>query len=148
MGQTTIPLYEQSIPNSIPSPNREVNDGGRIANITVPSLTIFLPPPEKSNGCAVVICPGGGYRINAMQHEGFDVARKLNAIGITAFVLKYRIPDDATMHQKEIGPLQDAQQAMRIVRDRSKEWGVDFKRVGILGFSAGGHLASTVGTHL
>ncbi|MFM8739531.1 MAG: alpha/beta hydrolase, partial [Cytophagales bacterium] len=81
------------------------------------------------------------------MHEGSDVAKKLNEWDITAFVLKYRVPNDATMANKEIGPLQDAQQAIKVVRERSKELGIDPTRVGMMGFSAGGHLASTAGTH-
>ena len=108
---------------------------------------VYLPPKEKANGIAVVICPGGGYGINAIKHEGTDVAEQLNKAGIAAFVLKYRLPSDKTMKDKSIGPLQDAQQAIKIVRQRAKEWNVDPAKIGIAGFSAGGHLASTAGTH-
>ena len=94
-----------------------------------------------------MICPGGGYTIVAAGHEGYDVARRFNEAGVAAIVLKYRIPDDSTMVNREIGPLQDAQRAILVVRDRAKEWNLDPDRVGILGFSAGGHLASTEGTH-
>ncbi|HTB24525.1 MAG TPA: alpha/beta hydrolase, partial [Puia sp.] len=90
---------------------------------------------------------GGGYINLAMGYEGEDVARKFNESGIAAFVLKYRIPDDNTMIRKEIGPLQDAQRAILIIRSRAKEFGIDTNRIGIMGFSAGGHLASTAGTH-
>jgi acetyl esterase/lipase len=106
-----------------------------------------LPAKEKANGTAVIICPGGGYHINAIEHEGTDVAKQFNEMGVTAFVLKYRIPNDATMENKEIGPLQDAQRAIQLVRGRAKEWNVNPNRIGIMGFSAGGHLASTAGTH-
>ncbi|HPM30733.1 MAG TPA: alpha/beta hydrolase [Chryseolinea sp.] len=151
MAQTIIPLYADNIPNSKPAPNEEVTevkDGiMRISKISIPTLTIFLPPTDKANGTAVVICPGGGYWINASSHEGTDVAKKFNEMGVTAFVVKYRIPNDATMPNKEIGPLQDAQQAMKIVRERAKEWNINPDRIGIMGFSAGGHLASTAGTH-
>lgn len=149
--QAVIPLYEGAIPNSIPGPDKETQDssGGifRIAKISRPTLTIYLPPKEKATGAAVVICPGGGYWIVAAGHEGKDVAERLNASGIAAFVLKYRIPDSTTMINKEIGPLQDAQRAIQIVRSRAAEWGIDPHRIGIAGFSAGGHLASTAGTH-
>jgi len=152
MAQTIIPLYaDNNIPNSKPAPNEEVTevkDGiTRISKISIPTLTIFLPPKEKANGTAVVICPGGGYWINASSHEGTDVAKKFNEMGVTAFVVKYRIPNDATMKVKEIGPLQDAQQAIKIVRERASEWKINPDRIGIMGFSAGGHLASTAGTH-
>jgi len=118
-----------------------------VSKITKPTLTIFLATKEIANGTAVIIYPGGGYRINAIEHEGMDVAKKFNEMGISAFVLKYRIPNDATMEKKEVGPLQDAQQAIKIVRERASEWNIDPNRIGIMGFSAGGHLASTTGTH-
>lgn len=151
MAQQTIPLYSGTIPNSKPTPNEEqtVVDGGitRISRISEPNMTVFIPEQGKANGTAVVIFPGGGYWINAIGHEGYDVARKFNEWGITAFVVKYRIPNDATMLFRDTGPLQDAQQAIHIVRTRANEWSVDPKRIGIMGFSAGGHLASTAGTH-
>ena len=149
--QTVIPLYKDSIPNSKPAKDEEKvelrNGITIISKISRPTLTVFLPPKEKANGTAVVICPGGGYWVNASVHEGSDVAKVFAAMGVAAFVLKYRIPDEATMVNREIGPLQDAQQALKTVRDRAKEWNVNPGRVGIMGFSAGGHLASTAGTH-
>lgn len=107
-----------------------------------PTLTIFQAPADKRTGAAVIVCPGGGYQGLAITYEGYDVAKRLNASGITAFVLKYRL----SPYRHPI-PLQDAQRAIRIVRSRAKEWGVDPGQIGILGFSAGGHLASTAGTH-
>jgi acetyl esterase/lipase len=149
--QTVMPLYSGSIPNSKPGPDLETSEseGGilRIGKISRPTLTIYLPPKEKASGAAVVICPGGGYTIVAAGHEGADVAKRLNEAGVAAFVLKYRIPDSSTMVNKEIGPLQDAERAMQIVRSHAGEWGLDVHRIGIMGFSAGGHLASTAGTH-
>jgi acetyl esterase/lipase len=149
--QEVIPLYRSDIPNSKRSPDKETKEDYNgipvISKISTPSLTIFLPPKDKANGCAIVICPGGGYWVNAYIHEGTDVAKKFNEMGVAAFVLKYRIPEDETMIDKQIGPLQDAQQAIRMVKQNSKLWNVDPQRVGILGFSAGGHLASTAGTH-
>ena len=146
-----IPLYPGSIPNSKTVPDKEYSDydGNRliIHKVTLPTLSIFLPPKEKASGAAVIICPGGGYSVLAFAHEGTDVAERFNQSGIAAFVLKYRIPDDSTMVNKEIGPIQDAQRAIQIVRSRAKEWGIDPKKIGIMGFSAGGHLASTAGTH-
>jgi acetyl esterase/lipase len=151
MAQLTINLYSGAIPNSKPTTEQEVTeqrDGiSIVSKITKPTLTIFLAPKETAVGTSVIICPGGGYWVNAISHEGTDVARKFNEMGVSAFVLKYRIPNDATMEKKEIGPLQDAQQAIKIVRQRASEWGLDQHRVGIMGFSAGGHLASTAGTH-
>jgi acetyl esterase/lipase len=151
LAQTIIPLYPNIIPNSKVAPDEEISeqrDGITIVSkISKPTLTIFLPAKEKANGTAVVICPGGGYWINAISHEGTDVAKRFNEMGVAAFVVKYRIPNDATMLNREIGPLQDAQQAIKTVRQRAKEWNVNVNQIGIMGFSAGGHLASTAGTH-
>jgi acetyl esterase/lipase len=151
LAQQTIPLYQGEIPNSKPSAVEEqveFRDGIVIVSkISQPSLSIYLPPKEEASGTAVIICPGGGYRINALSHEGTDVARVFQKMGVAAFVLKYRVPDENTMVNREIGPLQDAQQAIRVVRLRAAEWGVNPERIGIMGFSAGGHLASTAATH-
>ncbi len=149
-GQTVMPLYTDSIPNFIFTKDEETtaNNGVLIiSKVSRPTLTAYLPPKEKMNGTAVIICPGGGYGVLAAGHEGADVAKELNKYGVAAFVLKYRIPSDATMKNKEIGPLQDAQEAIKMVRDRAKEWNINVNRIGIMGFSAGGHLASTAGTH-
>ena len=108
-----------------------------------PSLTIYLPPADKANGSAVVVCPGGGYGGLAVGHEGKDPAEWLNRHGIAAFVLRYRL--GPRYHHP--APMQDAQRSMRIVRSGAKEWNLDPKRIGIWGFSAGGHLASTAATH-
>lgn len=150
--QHVIPLYPKGIPNSKPAANTEKEEvrknGTRsITNISIPTLTIFLPASPAATRTAVVICPGGGYHANAIKHEGLDIAKRLNEWGIAAFVLKYRLPSDAYMVDKEIGPLQDAQEAIRIVRERAREWNIDPAHVGIMGFSAGGHLASTAATH-
>lgn len=149
--QQTIRLYEQSIPNSKSSPNQERHevrseDRETITAISIPEMIVFLPERPAVTRTAVIIFPGGGYHLNAIKHEGLDIARKFNEWGIAAFVVKYRIPNDATMQNKEIGPLQDAQQAMALVRKHATKWNVDPARVGIMGFSAGGHLASTAGT--
>ena len=150
--QTQIPLYGGSIPNAKKIADNEwteKRDDGitAIHNITVPSLTIYEAPKEKATGTGVIICPGGGYGIVAISHEGFDVAKQFNAMGVTAFVLKYRIPTDSTMENKEIGPLQDAQRAIQYVRENAKKYHLKKNKIGILGFSAGGHLASTASTH-
>jgi acetyl esterase/lipase len=147
----TIDLYPGEIPNSKLSTNEETteqSDGLTIVSkITKPTLTIFLVPKEAANGTAVIIFPGGGYWVNAIGHEGMDVAKQFNEMGVTAFVVKYRIPDEATMEKKEIGPLQDAQQAIKIVRQGAPAWNIDPDKIGVVGFSAGGHLASAAGTH-
>lgn len=151
MSQTIIPLYPDKIPNSKPSKNEESSEtiGGilRISKVSVPTLSIYLPAKEKATGTAVIICPGGGYSILAAGHEGVDVAKKFNEMGIAAFVLKYRIPNSETMVDPSIGPLQDAQQAIKLVRDGAAKWGIKTNHIGIMGFSAGGHLAATAGTH-
>lgn len=149
--QQVLPLYGQ-VPNSKPIRNREHIDTAkdgivRISKVTEPQLLVFLPKHHKKPVSAVVICPGGGYGILAASHEGTDVAKVFNDWGIAAFVLKYRLPDDSSMVDKEIGPLQDAQRAIQMVRENAKEWGVNPSAIGIMGFSAGGHLASTAGTH-
>ncbi len=108
-----------------------------------PSLAIFLPPAETATGTAVVVCPGGGYGNLAIDHEGKQIALWLNALGVAAFVLRYR---HAPCYRHP-APLHDAQRGLRIVRAHANEWGVDPARIGIWGFSAGGHLAATAGTH-
>ena len=150
--QEVIPLYNDSVPNSIRSTLQEVADTGkegiiRISKVTQPTLTVYTPPAGGANGTAVIICPGGGYGILAFNHEGINVAKIFTEWGVTAFVLKYRLPNDAIMIDKTIGPLQDAQRAIQLVRERSAEWNINPKHVGIIGFSAGGHLASTSATH-
>jgi acetyl esterase/lipase len=148
--QSIIHLY-QVIPNSLKSTVTEQSDSlskrGKVSHVTDPTLTIFLPETSLSTGTAVIICPGGGYSYLVVNDEGANVAKQLNKKGIAAFVLKYRLPDDRIMKNKSIGPLQDAQQAIKIVRENSKEWHVDTAKVGIMGFSAGGHLAATLCTH-
>jgi acetyl esterase/lipase len=153
--QQELPLYGTGpIPNSKPGPDQEIRDPGTrgpedygLSKVSRPTLTVFLPEKGKATGMGIVVCPGGGYSHLAMGHEGLEIAHMLNEAGIAAFVLKYRLPADETMVDKTIGPLQDAQRAIQLVRRQAKEWGVDTTRVGIMGFSAGGHLASTAGTH-
>lgn len=150
--QQVIPLYSDSIPNSKPTPNEESIGADKngvviISKISRPALTLFLPPKDQANGTAVIICPGGGYWVEAVDLEGSDIARKFTEMGVTAIVLKYRLPSDETMIDREIGALQDAQQAIKIVRERAKDWNINPSRIGIMGFSAGGHLAANAGTH-
>lgn len=144
-----LPLYKK-IPNFIDAPNNEVEatTGGilRISKVSVPGYQFFSAGNDGIKPC-VVICPGGGYGILAASHEGTDVAKYFNSIGVHALVLKYRIPSSENQVDKEIAPLQDAQQAIFLVRKNAKEWGVNPSKVGIMGFSAGGHLASTLATH-
>lgn len=148
--QVTVPLYDK-IPNSKPSVDKETSvtsDGIlRISKVSVPTLTMYRPPAGSKKTAAVIICPGGGYGILAASHEGSDVAKVFNEWGITAFVLKYRLPDDSIMVDKSIGPLQDAQRAVQLVRQNAVQWNIDPGKIGIMGFSAGGHLAATASTH-
>jgi len=146
--QTIMPLYDGKIPNNIATSKKEIDLGnGRITGITVPQLIVFLPQKIDSLRAAVIICPGGGYARLAMDHEGYEVAKALNAHGIAAFILKYRIPNDSFMTNKQIVPLQDAEKAIQLIREKATEWNINPNNVGIMGFSAGGHLASTLGTH-
>ena len=143
-------LYKGRVPNATNAPDKENTTIGvdkvmRVAKVSLPSITMYKP--AQQNGMSIIICPGGGYSILAWNKEGTDVAEEFNTWGITAFVLKYRLPDDTTMVDKSIGPLQDAQQAVRLVRSNAADWGLDKNRIGIMGFSAGGHLASTAATH-
>jgi acetyl esterase/lipase len=149
----SIPIWPKSIPNSINAVDyteKEVMKEGQMqstSQVTNPNLSIYLSKKELANGSAVIIFPGGGYSHLAMYKEGQKVAEWLNSIGITAFVLKYRLPSDLIMKDKTIAPLQDAQEAIRIIRRNAKEWNIDPTKIGVLGFSAGGHLASTLSTH-
>lgn len=122
---------------------REKDDGlVRLTNVTVPTITLYRPAKGvKNTGAAVLVCPGGGYGILAISHEGTEVCEWLSQIGVTAVLLKYRVPRREGL-DKHHAPLQDAQRAMSLVRKRANEWGVDPKKIGVLGFSAGGHLAT------
>ena len=117
----------------------------RIGNVSVPTLTIYRPPKHKNTGAAVVVCPGGGYRILAMDLEGTEVCQWLNSAGITAVLLKYRVPARQGL-ERYAAPLQDAQRALGLVRFHAAEWHIDSKRIGIMGFSAGGHLSAVAST--
>jgi acetyl esterase/lipase len=116
-----------------------------VRNVHDPSLTVFLPPREKATGAAVVVCPGGGHRLLVYNSEGVEAARFLNELGVAAFVLKYRLGrDENTPYSIEKHALEDGQRAIRLVRSRAAEWGVDPNRIGIMGFSAGGEVVSMV----
>jgi len=147
--QTVIPLYSGNVPNNRPVVNQENaitrDNVTRISKISQPTLTVYKP--QKPNGKSVIICPGGGYSILAFDKEGTRVAEEMNRWGITAFVLKNRLPDDSINIDKSLAPLQDAQQAIRMIRQQAKNFGINPHQIGIMGFSAGGHLASTAATH-
>lgn len=145
-----IPLYMGEIPNSISYDLEETTTGEeetiRYYNVSVPTLSVFLPPDDIATGAAVIICPGGGYSYVACG-SGYVVAEALAENGIAAFVLKYRLPIDLIMADKATGPLQDAQEAIKTVRELAGQWGIDPDRVGIMGHSAGGHVAVSAGVH-
>ena len=151
-GQSVINLYQGEIPgaiNTVDGQKKEVAKDAAIylSKVSVPTLTVFLPSGKNTSTAAVIICPGGGYGGLSMTHEGTEVAELFAKNGIAAFVLKYRLPSDKIMKQKEFGPLQDAQEAMVLLRKDAKKWNLDTAKIGIMGFSAGGHLAATAGTH-
>jgi acetyl esterase/lipase len=151
--EKAIALYPNGIPNAKPTPasyiekNDKSNNDEWVIMVSTPTLIPFIPEKGTTNGTAILIFPGGGYGGLSMDKEGYRVAKEFNKIGVTAFVVKYRLPSDDIMANKIIGPLQDAQQAVYMVRKHAAEWGVKTDKIGIIGFSAGGHLASTEGTH-
>ncbi len=139
---TIIPLWPEGVPGAKSNLGDEVHDNeGRISNVSVPTLTVYAPAVDHPNGTAVIVCPGGGYSRLSTEREGVQYARWLGTLGVTAFVLKYRM--------QEFGhpaPLQDVLRAMRIVRSRAAEFGIRPDRIGVMGSSAGGHLAASAGT--
>ncbi len=148
--QMHIKLYADSVPGAkqIPEDYREMTDSnGYIYKVSRPELIAFFPANPKENGTSVIICPGGGYRLLVNSYEGIDVAKAFNEIGITAFVLKYRLPNDSIMFNKATAPLQDAEMAIKTVRENAVAWHLNSEKVGIVGLSAGGHLAASLGTH-
>lgn len=147
-----ISIWEGQIPGEIivNYEEQEIYQGNELqstSRVVVPTITIYTPTEIKSNGTSVIIFPGGGYSHLSMNKEGKKVAKWLNSLGITAFLLKYRMPSDLTMRDKTIGPLQDAQEAVRMVRRNAKKWNLDSNKIGVIGFSAGGHLAATLSTN-
>ena len=148
-----IPLWPNGAPSALSAPSyiqeSQLDALGNIrgySKVSQPDITVFLADKETSNGTAVIICPGGGYSHLAIRKEGYKVAEWFNSLGISAFVLKYRMPSDQTMEDKSIGPLQDAQEAVRMVRRNADKWHIDPTKIGIMGFSAGGHLAASLST--
>lgn len=135
--QQILSLYADSIPNSKVLLNGDES----------PTLQVYMPLKKKANGTAVIIFPGGAYAFLAYADEGVTVAQAFAEKGITAFVVKYRLPKNLTMRDKSFGPLMDAQQAIKTVRGKALSWDIDPNKIGVIGYSAGGHLASTLGTH-
>ena len=146
----TLPLYEGTIPNAKGAAGKEKvvkTDIISISEVQAPDIAVYLPSKRFATGQAVVICPGGGYWILAYDLEGTDIASYLNSIGVAAAVLKYRLPTSCNCTEPEKVPLMDALRAIRLVRHHATEWNIDAKKIGVMGFSAGGHLASTAATH-
>lgn len=146
-----VDIWGDHIVNYQPSDEKEFQDKDRnilwIEKIQKPSLQVFLPVKRNRTGQAVVICPGGGYKGVAYDWEGTEFAKYLNSRGVVAFVLKYRMPQSKSVKVSHKAPIQDAKRAIRWVRYNASKWGVNPDRVGVMGFSAGGHLASTLSTH-
>ena len=137
VAQQVLPLYSDTVPGSLVKLSKE----------EAPTLTLYLPIKEKATGTAILIIPGGAYGFLAFEEEGIAIAKAFSEKGIAAFVLKYRLPKRETMLDKSFGPLMDAQQAMKVIRSSAANWNLNPAKVGVIGYSAGGHLASTLGTH-
>jgi acetyl esterase/lipase len=145
-----LDLYKGQIPNSRPTSvteKLEKGDYNKITLVSNPDISVYLPTKKYATGQAVIICPGGGYIQLSVDLEGSDIAGYLNSIGVAAIILKYRLPSDKSNIEPDKAPLMDAQRAMRLVRYNASKWNIDSHKIGIMGFSAGGHLASTLGTH-
>jgi acetyl esterase/lipase len=150
-GNETILLFPEGTPGlkagiQIPEDSKTSDGVTRVKDVTQPAL-YFFKAKKQTTDATVIICPGGGYGILAIDHEGYDIAQWFNERGISVFVLKYRLPQENLFDNDEIRPLQDAQQAIRIVRKNAAKYAISPEKVGIMGFSAGGHLASTASTH-
>lgn len=147
--QQTIALFPQGVPNSIPGIDSEYSKGEGaerlIFNVRNPTLTIYLPPKQKSTGAAIIICPGGGYGCVVIDWEGHRIAKAFAKKGIACFILKYRLPNDKMMQDRTLGPLEDVQQAILTVRKKYRDYSIDTSKIGVMGFSAGGHLAAMAG---
>lgn len=145
-----LPLWPADVPNQLESDQQEDQEQREIlwiTNVQNPSVSVYLPAKRHASGQAVLVCPGGGYSGLAYNWEGTDIARWLTSKGIAGIVLKYRLPSPDSQPTPRMAPLQDAKQAIRLVRNHADEWNIDPEKVGVMGFSAGGHLASTLGTH-
>ncbi|MEZ4826566.1 MAG: alpha/beta hydrolase [Bacteroidia bacterium] len=149
--QNLLPLWAGGPPDCVEAIETElVQDnriGRRLAKVKIPGLEVHLPPDSIATGTGVIICPGGGYTILAWDWEGTDIANWYNQQGIAAFILQYRLPHWMSSECRSTVALADAQRAIRLVRSKASEYKIDPAKIGIMGFSAGGHLASTAGTH-
>ncbi len=136
-----LPLWPEGVPGARPDPGPEQNLDGRISNVSEPTLTFVAPAVDRPNGAAVIICPGGGYSMLSFEREGRQYANWLSTLGVTSFILKNRLKESG-----HPAPLQDVLRAVRIVRSRAAEFAIDPARIGVMGSSAGGHLAASAGT--
>jgi acetyl esterase/lipase len=146
--QEFVPLWpEGKKPNFNGKKVTDTLYNDRIWRVGTPGMYAFVVPPSENKGTAVLICPGGGYERLSHLYNGFNLAKWYNSIGVNAFVLIYRLPHQADLQQRQLAPLQDAQRAMRIIRANAIQWNIKTDKVGVMGTSAGGHVASTLGTH-
>jgi len=145
--QEFIPLWTTGkMPNSKGIALKDEIRNERIYQVGIPGFYAFFPSNQENKGAAVLICPGGGYERLAYVISGTQLAKWFNSIGISAFVLNYRLPDSPDLKQREIAPLQDAQRAVKIIRANAEKWQIEADKIGVLGTSAGGHLAANLGT--
>ncbi|WP_443936787.1 alpha/beta hydrolase [Pedobacter sp. MW01-1-1] len=149
LAQERIPLYAAEIPlaKKLTVSVQDEFSKGVYSRVISPSVEIYLPTKEKATGTAVLICPGGGYSVLVYDGEGVATAKLLAKNGIASFVLKYRLPNDSLQMDKSKAPLQDAQQAMFLIRKMAAKWNINPNKIGIMGFSAGGHVAASLATH-
>lgn len=146
-GQEFVPLWEKGkMPNSRGMYLKDDIRNERIYQVGRPGFYAFFPSRQENTGAAVLICPGGGYERLAYQISGIQLAKWFNTLGISAFVLNYRLPNSPDLKQREIGPLQDAQRSMRVIRSNAEKWQISTDKIGVMGTSAGGHLAAHLGT--
>lgn len=144
--QDFIPLWPAGkMPNTKGMRLKDSINNERVFQVGTPGMYTFFPSLQENKQCAVIICPGGGYHHLSYQISGFQLAKWFNTMGITAFVLNYRLPNSPDLAQRELGPLQDAQRAIRVIRANATRWGLQQNKIGIMGISAGGHLAAMLG---
>ncbi|GAB2618763.1 alpha/beta hydrolase [Belliella aquatica] len=125
----------------------KINERGNVERVAIPDITVYFPREENANGRAILICPGGGYSNLAINHEGYDIAKFYSEKGYVAAVLKYRLPDPNMVFEPWKVPLEDAKQGLKILRNYAQQWRINPEKIGVLGFSAGGHLASSLSVH-
>ncbi len=145
--QEFIPLWDKNkMPNSKGTKLEDKIENERVLQVGTPGMYAFFPSLQENKGAAVIICPGGGYERLAYIISGTQLAKWFNSMGVSAFVLKYRLPNSPDLKERQIAPLQDAQRALRIVRSNAEKWSIKPEKIGVIGTSAGGHLAATLGT--